>query len=245
MNWVQCDRCEEWYHLLCVGLSSEEVTEDEEYECFKCKNKDTPSPFLSPGMTSTDSRSSYTPNTSTVDITDIETPFIPPAARIQPDLDFVSGPFESPPSKSSENISIDTLRSSGNISNFSTTINQIPQTLPSEVMHEEECESMDIVDHAASEIVVTDSSSSVGNVEVETVPALQAQESGIIDVEQNVVEEIANELVASASQSVDVSEIDITTTTEAVIDSETKPSDHEQNLNVSQQSKDFLDDIIS
>uniref|UniRef100_A0A8B8DQC0 [histone H3]-trimethyl-L-lysine(4) demethylase n=1 Tax=Crassostrea virginica TaxID=6565 RepID=A0A8B8DQC0_CRAVI len=40
VNWVQCDRCEEWYHLLCVGLGTDEVTEDEEYECFKCKNSD-------------------------------------------------------------------------------------------------------------------------------------------------------------------------------------------------------------
>lgn len=37
MNWVQCDRCEEWFHLLCVGLGDDEITEDEEYECFRCK----------------------------------------------------------------------------------------------------------------------------------------------------------------------------------------------------------------
>ncbi|XP_052059486.1 lysine-specific demethylase 5A-like isoform X1 [Mytilus californianus] len=36
VNWVQCDHCEEWYHLLCVGLASEEVKEDEDYKCFKC-----------------------------------------------------------------------------------------------------------------------------------------------------------------------------------------------------------------
>lgn len=40
VNWVQCDRCEEWYYLLCVGLGIDEVIEDEEYECFKCKNSD-------------------------------------------------------------------------------------------------------------------------------------------------------------------------------------------------------------
>ncbi|XP_060607947.1 lysine-specific demethylase 5A-like isoform X1 [Ruditapes philippinarum] len=37
VNWVQCDRCEEWFHLLCVGLAEDEVSEEEEYECFSCK----------------------------------------------------------------------------------------------------------------------------------------------------------------------------------------------------------------
>jgi histone demethylase JARID1 len=46
VNWVQCDRCEEWYHLLCVGLGADEVTEDEEYECFKCKNQDSSLAYL-------------------------------------------------------------------------------------------------------------------------------------------------------------------------------------------------------
>lgn len=38
MNWVQCDLCELWFHLLCVGLGEDEVTEDEDYVCFKCRN---------------------------------------------------------------------------------------------------------------------------------------------------------------------------------------------------------------
>ncbi|XP_061178889.1 lysine-specific demethylase 5A-like isoform X2 [Saccostrea echinata] len=57
VNWVQCDRCEEWYHLLCVGLGADEVTEDEEYECFKCKNRDSALTFVS---------SNGTPNTEGV-----------------------------------------------------------------------------------------------------------------------------------------------------------------------------------
>ncbi|XP_067685038.1 lysine-specific demethylase 5A-like isoform X3 [Haliotis asinina] len=36
VNWVQCDSCEKWFHLLCVGLGKEEVSEDEEYVCFQC-----------------------------------------------------------------------------------------------------------------------------------------------------------------------------------------------------------------
>lgn len=38
VNWVQCDHCEEWYHLLCVGLGTDEVKEDEDYKCFKCSD---------------------------------------------------------------------------------------------------------------------------------------------------------------------------------------------------------------
>lgn len=37
MNWVQCDGCEEWFHLLCIGLAEDEVSENEEYMCFRCK----------------------------------------------------------------------------------------------------------------------------------------------------------------------------------------------------------------
>lgn len=52
VNWVQCDRCEEWYHLLCVGLGTDEVTEDEEYECFKCKNSDSGLTYVHSSSTS-------------------------------------------------------------------------------------------------------------------------------------------------------------------------------------------------
>lgn len=48
---MQCDRCEEWYHLLCVGLGADEVTEDEEYECFKCKNQDSSLAYLHSSVT--------------------------------------------------------------------------------------------------------------------------------------------------------------------------------------------------
>ena len=37
VNWVQCDRCEQWFHLLCVGLGEDEVSENEDYVCFNCK----------------------------------------------------------------------------------------------------------------------------------------------------------------------------------------------------------------
>ncbi|KAK6176380.1 hypothetical protein SNE40_014678 [Patella caerulea] len=36
VNWVQCDKCELWFHLLCIGLASDEVTEEEDYVCFQC-----------------------------------------------------------------------------------------------------------------------------------------------------------------------------------------------------------------
>ena len=39
---MQCDRCEEWFHLLCVGLAEDEVSEEEDYECFLCKQRKGP-----------------------------------------------------------------------------------------------------------------------------------------------------------------------------------------------------------
>ena len=37
MNWVQCDRCELWFHLLCVGIKAEDIRDDEDYVCFSCR----------------------------------------------------------------------------------------------------------------------------------------------------------------------------------------------------------------
>ncbi|GIY53836.1 lysine-specific demethylase 5A [Caerostris extrusa] len=37
VNWVQCDGgCEQWFHLLCVGLDVTEVSESEDYICPNC-----------------------------------------------------------------------------------------------------------------------------------------------------------------------------------------------------------------
>ena len=38
MNWVQCDRCEGWFHLLCIGLAEDEISEHEDYVCYKCRS---------------------------------------------------------------------------------------------------------------------------------------------------------------------------------------------------------------
>ena len=35
---MQCDTCEQWFHLLCVGLAEDEVAGNEDYMCFICKN---------------------------------------------------------------------------------------------------------------------------------------------------------------------------------------------------------------
>ncbi|XP_012946958.1 lysine-specific demethylase 5A isoform X2 [Aplysia californica] len=37
VNWVQCDGCLKWFHLLCEGIKKNEVSEDKEYACSKCK----------------------------------------------------------------------------------------------------------------------------------------------------------------------------------------------------------------
>ncbi|XP_076448659.1 lysine-specific demethylase 5A-like [Babylonia areolata] len=41
VNWVQCDSCELWFHLLCVGLGTNEICEEEDYVCTKCSSRPT------------------------------------------------------------------------------------------------------------------------------------------------------------------------------------------------------------
>ncbi|KAK5639199.1 hypothetical protein RI129_011691 [Pyrocoelia pectoralis] len=37
VDWVQCDGgCELWFHMACVGLSAQEINEDEDYICISC-----------------------------------------------------------------------------------------------------------------------------------------------------------------------------------------------------------------
>jgi len=36
VNWVQCDGCAEWFHLICEGLCKNDVSGDEEYICRAC-----------------------------------------------------------------------------------------------------------------------------------------------------------------------------------------------------------------
>ncbi|XP_076469736.1 lysine-specific demethylase 5A-like isoform X2 [Babylonia areolata] len=44
VNWVQCDACELWFHLLCVGLGKEEITEEDDYVCNTCRAHSLQSP---------------------------------------------------------------------------------------------------------------------------------------------------------------------------------------------------------
>ena len=37
IRWVQCDGCELWLHLNCVGLQPSDVCDDEDFICRECK----------------------------------------------------------------------------------------------------------------------------------------------------------------------------------------------------------------
>jgi histone demethylase JARID1 len=39
ISWVQCDVCQQWFHLLCVGLTTESVEKIDIYNCSICKQK--------------------------------------------------------------------------------------------------------------------------------------------------------------------------------------------------------------
>lgn len=47
---MQCDKCELWFHLVCVGLNKDDLKEDEDYACFSCQqgsSKQLPIPSVS------------------------------------------------------------------------------------------------------------------------------------------------------------------------------------------------------
>merc|ERR1719166_176609 len=37
VHWVQCDRCQLWFHLFCIGLKPHDIKEDEDFNCRDCK----------------------------------------------------------------------------------------------------------------------------------------------------------------------------------------------------------------
>jgi len=39
VHWVQCDECELWYHLFCIGLKPHNIKEDEDFNCKNCVGK--------------------------------------------------------------------------------------------------------------------------------------------------------------------------------------------------------------
>ena len=42
VNWVQCDRCELWFHLLCIGMKQEDLVENEDFMCALCRRQAKP-----------------------------------------------------------------------------------------------------------------------------------------------------------------------------------------------------------
>jgi histone demethylase JARID1 len=38
VDWVQCDGCQLWFHLVCIGLNKQDVSSDKEYVCQMCRN---------------------------------------------------------------------------------------------------------------------------------------------------------------------------------------------------------------
>ena len=51
ISWVQCDQCQQWFHLLCVGLTTESVQKIDSYSCFPCRHVPTPPPPSSRPLT--------------------------------------------------------------------------------------------------------------------------------------------------------------------------------------------------
>lgn len=41
MDWVQCDGCNKWFHMVCVGLLKVELKPDEDFVCKSCSKGST------------------------------------------------------------------------------------------------------------------------------------------------------------------------------------------------------------
>ena len=39
IDWAQCDRCERWYHLVCVGLKKKDVGPKSTFNCSACQKE--------------------------------------------------------------------------------------------------------------------------------------------------------------------------------------------------------------
>ncbi|XP_048582625.1 lysine-specific demethylase 5A isoform X2 [Nematostella vectensis] len=61
VGWVQCDQCERWYHLVCIGLSSERAEALDSYHCKLCTGQVV-------NLTSTESPLPESPDSVTVDV---------------------------------------------------------------------------------------------------------------------------------------------------------------------------------
>ena len=50
VNWLQCDTCDLWYHLACIGLEQSQVSEEEDFNCKNCVGKDRWSCWTAQGL---------------------------------------------------------------------------------------------------------------------------------------------------------------------------------------------------
>ena len=38
IQWVQCNFCEKWYHIVCIDRTKDEINSEDEYICTKCNS---------------------------------------------------------------------------------------------------------------------------------------------------------------------------------------------------------------
>lgn len=59
ISWVQCDLCQHWFHLLCVGLTTASVEKMDIYNCSVCKHKNITEKKSLINSSTTDKKSVY------------------------------------------------------------------------------------------------------------------------------------------------------------------------------------------